>query len=545
MPAKIHRINAGFIGIFVVLVIMLLFWSVSIYKNTQLLGFVLSENKEALLIHRMVHSMHNRTIALYRMMATEDAFELDEQLIEFMHLAEDFRKTSAEVLTGDFSAEEKQRWDEAMPLVNQSQQLTQEVMELIANAQIPEARKLLGNKIIPAQELIVKKLNSVIQQQMSEVDETLLQFRNTNNKSYGFVVTLFIIIFAIAAMIMITVRKKHSVESELIRQGERIRALYEISAMSGASIDEQIYETLEFGRALLDAEMAKVSLVDPVAATCTLTHIVASDDVKQLVAEVQPVSRTLCSVAYNTERPLLLSKIGQSSYNRHPGYLSTGFETYAVAPIWVNDEKYGTVAFAHRQAREQSFSATDIDLIQLIAKWISVSIERENAHQLELEKKEAVAANEAKSNFLANMSHEIRTPLNAIIGFAEAALYTKTSRDELDRSLQIIVHSSHHLLDLLNNILDISKVESGAMEIEQMQCSLFEIFAEVEMLMRSKIVEKGLEFKLDYQFPLPAKINTDPVKLKQILFNLCSNALKFTEQGKLPSKLFMTLVVIS
>lgn len=143
----------------------------------------------------------------------------------------------------------------------------------------------------------------------------------------------------------------------------------------------------------------------------------------------------------------------------------------------------------------------------------------------------AVTATRAKSTFLANMSHEIRTPLTAIIGFSESLLDgDQTMSDRVD-SIQTVIRSGKHLQSLINDILDLSKIEAGKLDIEVVESPLFEILADVHALALLQTEEKELYCKLDYHFPLPEIFLTDSLRLKQILINLCSNAIKFTESG--------------
>ena len=142
-------------------------------------------------------------------------------------------------------------------------------------------------------------------------------------------------------------------------------------------------------------------------------------------------------------------------------------------------------------------------------------------------------ANKLKSNFLANMSHEIRTPLTAIIGFANTLMDKEPSTIERNNAAKTIIQNGQHLLSLLNNILDLSKIEADKLEVERVSISPFQIISEIESLIKPQADKKGLMFSLDYCLPLPARINSDPTRLKQILINLCGNALKFTEEGKI------------
>jgi signal transduction histidine kinase/CheY-like chemotaxis protein/HPt (histidine-containing phosphotransfer) domain-containing protein len=148
-------------------------------------------------------------------------------------------------------------------------------------------------------------------------------------------------------------------------------------------------------------------------------------------------------------------------------------------------------------------------------------------------KNAAEAANVAKSQFLANMSHEIRTPLNAILGFTDllrkgAGQDTPAEREDF---LNTIHTSGKHLLSLINDILDLSKIEADRMEIENIPCSPQQIMAEILSVMRVKAMEKGLSLDCHWQSGVPETICTDPARLRQLLMNLLSNAVKFTHAG--------------
>ena len=148
-------------------------------------------------------------------------------------------------------------------------------------------------------------------------------------------------------------------------------------------------------------------------------------------------------------------------------------------------------------------------------------------------KLEAEEANRAKSSFLANMSHEIRTPMNAILGFTDILKrgYIKNEQESL-KYLNTIHSSGKNLLELINDILDLSKVESGHLEIEKLQVEPYPIIAEVIQVLQAKANEKDLRLEFEINGAMPETIEVDPVRLRQIILNLVGNSIKFTESGE-------------
>ncbi|MTF37772.1 hybrid sensor histidine kinase/response regulator [Cyanobacterium aponinum] len=156
---------------------------------------------------------------------------------------------------------------------------------------------------------------------------------------------------------------------------------------------------------------------------------------------------------------------------------------------------------------------------------------KDRTKELSEAKDKAEVANQAKSEFLANMSHELRTPLNAILGFAQIMRKSPTLPEEHQESIEIINRSGEHLLTLINNILDLSKIEAGKITLNKENIDLYKLLDEIEDIFKYKAEKKGIHLIFQKLDNLPQFIKTDAPKLRQIIINLVSNAIKFTEEG--------------
>jgi signal transduction histidine kinase/ActR/RegA family two-component response regulator len=151
--------------------------------------------------------------------------------------------------------------------------------------------------------------------------------------------------------------------------------------------------------------------------------------------------------------------------------------------------------------------------------------------ELKQAKESAEAANSAKSAFLANMSHEIRTPLGAILGFADLLVHSQMSEAEKISSVETIKRNGRLLSNIINDILDLSKVEAGKLEIEKVDVPFEELVSDITSLLTLEASEKGLQLNLTTDGAIPNSIHTDPLRVRQILLNIVGNAIKFTERG--------------
>ncbi|HEX5241917.1 MAG TPA: ATP-binding protein [Tepidisphaeraceae bacterium] len=182
-------------------------------------------------------------------------------------------------------------------------------------------------------------------------------------------------------------------------------------------------------------------------------------------------------------------------------------------------------------ARVTQFPGGD-DFARCVVSHDNISARKLADEELNKAKEQAEFANLSKSAFLANTSHELRTPMTAILGYSEMLLEPQQTAEERRLCVQTIRRNGEHLLAIINDLLDISKIEAQKVTVEKLMCGLPQLIADAVGLTRPWAQKKGLEFEIEFDKEIPARIETDPLRAKQVLVNLLSNAIKFTEAGK-------------
>jgi len=212
-------------------------------------------------------------------------------------------------------------------------------------------------------------------------------------------------------------------------------------------------------------------------------------------------------------------------------------KSIVIIPLFLQNHFWGFFSVDDCQ-RELTFTEEEIDIFRSASLMMASAVYRHTQvaeiqkaeNDLRLARDAAEAANKAKSSFLANMSHEIRTPMNSIVGFSELAMDGKISPKTRDYLVKII-ENADGLLQIINDVLDISKVESGKMELEHIPFDIGELFTNCRTLIMPKAAEKGIMLHF-YAEPFLEKMPLgDPTRLRQVLVNLLSNAIKFTNTG--------------
>ncbi|WP_462159025.1 ATP-binding protein [Pseudoalteromonas sp. GB56] len=241
---------------------------------------------------------------------------------------------------------------------------------------------------------------------------------------------------------------------------------------------------------------------------------------------------TLPILIFIVVRNLLLNpieKLGEASHRVGENDLSVRLEQNRSDEVGqlFSDFNHMVDKIHHSQSELKEYK----DTLEQRVEERTIELEKTNK-ALERAIEQAEQANQLKSRFLANMSHEIRTPLTAIMGFTEQLLENNEIEDDrVHQQLSTVLRNSRHLLELINNILDLSKIEAEKLAVNREPVSLYELFDDLSSIITAQAQQKELAFKISYDFPIPRYLNSDQTRLKQILLNILTNAVKFTANG--------------
>lgn len=327
------------------------------------------------------------------------------------------------------------------------------------------------------------------------------------------------------------VTEQHLRES-LTAKNEYLAALHEttLGIMSRLDLKNLLQALTTRACQLLGTPHGFIYLCEP--GTEVIELMVGLGDFQQRIGTLLKPGEGVAGMVWRTGEPLVID--GYSTWSgASEQFKNNKIQTVVGTPLKSETRVVGVIGIASSVDSGRTFGEEEVELLGRFAQLASIALDNARLYKaMEQTKKEAEVANKAKSTFLAKMSHELRTPLNAIIGYGEMLIEDteQSNQENLIPDLQKIVASGKHLMELINVVLDLSKIEAGKTEIFLETFPIRDLIENVATALRPLVEKNANILKIHHSENLDT-VHTDLTKVRQVLFNLISNACKFTEQG--------------
>ena len=537
-----HSKNLVLLGFVVTLIltgIIIYLWENSVDKNHERLSEILQGHKEMVFIVNMAQVLNEQSITLHSLLTKKQHSEkAKNKLAELYNLQKKLKaiqnlSLGSELLSGNAAV--------AMMMMNrfldENEKRENHIVKSYLQGRTDESAQLLNQHEKDTDDKVLKALQSINSGILDEIHKDIEQVSRDNQDTYLLIKSIsaaFILLFALNIFI---IRKTLKAESTILLQSDRIRSLYEISSNPTISQPEQIKQMLSKSADLLGMPYAAIFNKSDDNSTPSINYYYSLDNNQPIMPLLKLITYRFEDIFRNNQslRITDLDK-ADNAIGLDP------IKSFISTPLNFGKKNVGGICFFSDQSKQEEFSDMDIDLLSSIATWMYVALEREIAlAQLVQAKELSEIANKSKSTFLANMSHELRTSLNGIIGYSEllGETVTENKHHEYLDDLKKIQHASGHLLALINDILDLSKIEAGKIVLNNSEFAIDQLLAEIESTVKPLMAKNNNTFTITNTSG-NTNMYADKTRTKQILLNILSNAAKFTKNGTVDLNIYQT-----